>query len=92
MPSRVLVGWYTAAEWAKVKAASVDTERFEDNYEEWLEMAEKALADLRTTGIDAHKSPIDADRLLAWCLAHGKPNNAASRAEYVAEQGQQHGH
>lgn len=89
---RVAVNWYTPAEWAKVKASSIDAERFENTYEEWLEMAEKALVGLRANGVAAYKSHIDAGQLLAWCLAHGKANEAASRAEYVAEQSRRHGH
>ena len=81
------VGWYTEGEWVKVKAAAVDAERFEDTYAEWVEMAETALAELRATGVAAEKSHIRALDLLAWCLMHNKPNDGASRAEFVSQQG-----
>lgn len=83
----VCVGWYTQVEWAKIKAAAVDAQRFEDTYVEWVEMAEQALANLRATGVAADRSYVNASELLAWCLAHNKPNDAASRAEFVSEQG-----
>ncbi len=81
------VGWYTEVEWVKVKAAAVDAERFEDSYVEWVQMAEQALAELQATGVAAATSYIIASELLAWCLAHNKPNNGAARAEFVSEQG-----
>ena len=48
-------------------------------------MAEKALRDLRIAGVTAEKFNIKAHELLAWCLAHDKPNCAASRAEFVSQ-------
>ncbi len=84
---QVGVGWYTEAEWAKVKGAAVDSERFEETYAEWVQMAEQALVELQATGVSAERSYIKATELLAWCLAHNKPNDGASRAEFVSEQG-----
>jgi hypothetical protein len=81
------VGWYVEEEWAKVKAAAADPERFEEAYAEWVQVAESALAELRAAGVNAEKCYIVAEELLAWCIAHGKPNDGASRAEFVAEQG-----
>ena len=80
------VGWYTEQEWAKVRAAAVDPELFESTYAQWLEMAEQSLIQMRAQGLNAEKSYVIADKLLAWCLARGKPNNSASRAEFVSQQ------
>jgi len=43
----VRVAWYSEATWAKVRAAAADVERFEASHAEWLQMAGKALAQLR---------------------------------------------
>ena len=48
-------------------------------------MAAEAVADLKKTGVNTVKFFIAADELLSWCLVHNKPNNAASRAEFVSE-------
>lgn len=80
------VAWYAEQDWAKVRAAAVDPQLFEATYAAWLEMAEQALAEMRVRGIIAKRFHITADKLLAWCLAHGKPNNSASRAEFVSQQ------
>jgi hypothetical protein len=82
----VFVGWYTESEWAKVKASAIEPERFESSYSEWVGMANESLSNLRAVGIMAERFQINADALLAWCLARGKPNNAASRAAFVSEQ------
>ena len=81
------VGWYTEDDWAKVKAVAVDAERFEETYAEWVQMAERAFAELRATGVPAERSYVKASELLGWCLAHNKPNDGAARAEFVSEQG-----
>jgi len=36
--------------------------------------------------VKAEPFMVDADALLAWCLAHGRANNAAARAEFVSMQ------
>lgn len=84
------VGWDTEEEWAKVKAmkaTAADADRFEATYAEWVQMAEDSLAHFRAAGIVDEQSYVNADALLAWCLAHGKRNDAAARAEFVSEQG-----
>jgi len=80
------VGWYTAEEWAKVKASAIDAERFEESFSEWEAMAEESLSFIRAQGVDVQKSLIVASDLLAWCLAHGKQNDASARAEFVLYQ------
>ena len=42
---------------------------------------------LRANGISAGKSYVKAEELLAWCLAHNKPNDGAARAQFVSMQG-----
>lgn len=79
------VAWYTEEQWAKVKQNSVDSDRFEDSYDEWVAMAEKARGDMLAVGIVTEKFFISADRLQAWCIAHGKRNDASARSEYVSE-------
>ena len=81
----VAVGWYTEGTWTKVKVSAIDSDRFEETYEEWTEMAEKAFRDFRKAGANAEKLNINSEELLAWCLAHGKVNNAASRADFVSQ-------
>lgn len=83
----VRVAWYSETAWSRVRAAAVDAERFEASYAEWLAMARSALAELRSSGVHAEPFMVDADALLAWCLVHGRTNNAAARAEFVSWQG-----
>ena len=79
------VTWYTEENWNKVKAAATDPERFEETYAEWNAMAIEAVAHLKKTGVNTVKVLVIPNELLPWCLAHSKPNNAASRAEFVSE-------
>jgi hypothetical protein len=79
------VTWYTQETWSEVKAAATDPERFEKTYAEWSAMAIEAVADLKNTGVNTAKVLIIPNELLPWCLGHNRPNNAASRAEFVSE-------
>ena len=78
------VVWYTASEWASTKANATDQERFEDTYEEWLQVAESAFKEFKARGLNVRRSFVNSETLLAWCIAKGKQNNTASRSEYIA--------
>ena len=80
------IGWYSEAEWRQVKAAATDAERFEQTFQAWETMAERALNDLRAQGLRPTRFNIIANDLLAWCLVRNKQNDAAARALFVSEQ------
>jgi hypothetical protein len=82
---RLGVCWYTEDAWSRIKAEAVDPERFEATYAEWVIMADAALDDLVKTGLRPVKVLVEANAFKAWCVAHNKPNDAASRAAFVAE-------
>ena len=79
------VTWYSAENWSRIKATAVDPERFEATFAEWQAMAHEALTDMRKGGVEPIKVSITYEELLPWCLVHKKPNNAASRAEFVSQ-------
>ncbi|MEO6276648.1 hypothetical protein [Roseateles sp.] len=79
------VTWYSEENWSRVKEAATDPERFEATYVEWHVMAEAALAAIRKTGVHPVKVLVSCEELLPWCLLHGRPNTAASRAQFVSE-------
>jgi hypothetical protein len=84
--TKVGVTWYTEEQWLQVKLNSVDPDRFEATYAEWLEMAEKTLKKFLAARVIAEKVLINAEELETWCIAQGKKNNAAARSEYVSEE------
>ena len=82
---QVGVTWYAEDQWHLVKTAATDAERFEATYAEWVAMAEDAMKDMLAVGVVVERVPVIAAELLAWCLAHGKENNAAARSEFVSQ-------
>ena len=88
---KVGVTWYTEDEWHLVRTAATDAERFEETYAEWVAMAEESTKNMLAAGIVTERVPITASELLAWCIAHGKQNNASARAQFVSHvQSQRH--
>jgi hypothetical protein len=81
----VSVVWYTPDEWARVKESASDPQVFEDTFAEWEAMAENELATVRKGIGEPIKVFVRADELLPWCLAHGRPNDAAARTEFVLQ-------
>ena len=82
---KIGVTWYTEDQWRLVKAAATDADRFEETYADWVAMAEESTKDMLAAGIVTERVPINASELLAWCLALGKQNNAAARAQFVSQ-------
>lgn len=80
--------WYDSEEqWRKVKDSATDPERFEATYPEWIVMVEETLKRMLFAGVVAEKVTVNAEELLAWCLVHGKANDAGSRAQFVSATG-----
>ena len=76
--------WYKPEQWEKVKELSVDSDVFEDTYQEWKENADRAMMDFRQQGISVMKIEIDLDELVNWCAERKRPIDASARSEFVA--------
>lgn len=83
--SNIGIVWYTAKEWKKMKEISSDSERLEDSFKEWEEMAQKTLSDMNANGIVGEKVFVKTDEFLICCKIHSLPIDAASRSKYVSE-------
>lgn len=79
------VAWYSEEQWALVRSSATDLERFEASYAEWVAMAEDALQTMQMAGVTPVKVLVNSAELSAWCLAHGKPNDAGARAQFTSE-------
>lgn len=79
------VVWYTEETWGKVKLNSVDPDRFEATYAEWLVIANSAFALMVKNGVNARKFFVDAEELFTYCLLQNRQNDSDSRASFVAE-------
>ena len=49
------VVWYTTSEWSKTKASATDPERFEETYEEWLQVAKKGAQRVQSARAECSK-------------------------------------
>jgi hypothetical protein len=79
------VAWYREADWPRVKKTFPDADELHDSYAEWLESAEDALKQIKSTGVAAEPFILDIDDFLGWCLIQGRPSDAKARSEYVAQ-------
>jgi hypothetical protein len=83
--SNVGIVWYTKEEWQKMKEISSDSERFENTFKEWEQMANKSLIDMKASGIVAQKVFIKTDEFIVWCKIHSLSFDASSRSKYITE-------
>jgi hypothetical protein len=84
MNTVVGVAWYEPGDWNKLRAIAPDRDKLEATHAEWLAIAEKGLADLRTAGYQPHRVPVKVAAFQAWCDAIGRPPDANARAEYAS--------
>lgn len=84
-PTNVAVGWYDAAQWAKLKQVAVDADNLDDSFEAWERNAEGFERALRQKGIEIRRVHIDVDALLAWCQSRNKKIDGKARSEYAAQ-------
>ena len=77
------IAWYRREQWSRLREVSADRDRLEDSYDNWLEIAQKAILDTTHTALSPRRVDIDVEDLVAWCRAAGRPVDAAARAEYT---------
>jgi len=80
------VAWYDREEWRRIREVAADPQVFEESYDEWVVMAEKAVRELEATGMIIERVPVGATELIAWCSEHDRPVDGSARAEFAARQ------
>lgn len=78
-------GWYQAEQWDRLREISVDRDKLQERYEDWVADAERSLQEMRQRGMYAEKIDVDVEELLVWCQAEGLEVNGQARAQYAAE-------
>ena len=79
------VAWYTEDTWKQMKSSAADPGVFEESFSEWEAIAKTALREIRSTGVRVVECRIIPEEFFAWCSLHNRSNDAAARAEFVAE-------
>lgn len=80
------VAWYYPEQWTMLLKVSVDRDSLEKSHGEWLHLAEKAMFDIKRSGMSPRKVYVDVNQLLAWCTVKNLPVGGTARARFVQEQ------
>lgn len=78
------IAWYRPDQWTRLRKVAADPDVLEETYDEWRTLAEQAMSDMRTHGIDAHTVDIDVEELLIWCQTNGRQLDQAARAAFAS--------
>jgi hypothetical protein len=87
--SKVGVAWYEPDQWQQLLAVSVDRDKLEETYAEWVQDAEKVIKELRRQGVQVVKVRVKIDELVAWCQRQNISVNGEARSQYAAYKLQQ---
>lgn len=79
------IGFYRRDQWPLLLDAADDKQVIEDTYDGWVSSLEKALAMMRSSGVEPLKVDVDVNELLAWLKKQGLKNTGVARAEFIAE-------
>jgi hypothetical protein len=78
------VAWLDREQWRQLCEVAVDRSKLDDTFEEWEANARRALANLRSVGVNAEPFEVRVSELLRWCAERKLPVDGTSRAEYVS--------
>ena len=82
--SPVGVAWYEPDQWQQLLAVSVDGDKLEETYDEWVQDAERVIKELRRQGFHVVKVRVKIDELVAWCRKKKIPVNGEARSQFAA--------
>ena len=77
------VCWYKEEQWERLKDIVADPEVIEDTYQQWRKDAEKALGELKATGVNVKKVSVDTEGMLLWANEHGRSLDGEARSQYA---------
>ncbi len=83
----MFISWYRRNQWDEWLAISADRGAFEDTYDEWIQVANKAMASMKAAGARCIKVDIDVRKFQAWCRLNDRPLDGESRTAYTIELG-----
>ncbi len=81
----IAIVWYRPEQWQRVRDVATDSEKLEESYGEWLQLAESKLAELKSRGYRVEKVDVDSEKLIRWCNEQGVENDGKARSQYAAE-------
>ena len=79
------VAWYRREQWDQLRQASVDSDKLEETYDEWVEGAERRIRHLATQGVAVQRIEVDIEELVSWCWKQGMLVNAEARGKFAAD-------
>ena|SRR5215207_6568566 len=83
------VAWYRPEQWETLRNASVDRDKLEETYAEWLADAERVVKQLQQQGLRVIKVEVEITDLLVWCGGQRIPLDGEARSNYAAFKVQQ---
>jgi hypothetical protein len=79
----IVLAWYRREDYEKVQAMALDRATMEKTYDDWREIAEGVLAEIRAKGKKAEKVMVSPDDLTAFVEARGIKCDTEARALYA---------
>ncbi len=83
--THVGVAWYQREQWTHLRELAADADVLEENYDDWVASAERALMTVRAQGLTAERVEVDVDEIAEWCRRAGRQFDSKARSEYVAD-------
>jgi hypothetical protein len=78
------VAWYRPEQWETLRNVSVDRDKLEETYAEWLAEAERMVKQLQQRGLRVIKVDVEISELMLWCESQRIPLDGEARSNYAA--------
>ena len=84
-PRRVGLPWYEPEDYEALRACLADGAKLPQAYETWRIATTQMEQEVRRSGVDVVRVPIEPAEFAAWCERNGRQADAAARSQYAAE-------
>ncbi len=81
---KIGIGWYREEQWNLLRENSVDVDKIENTYFEWVVNANEAIKNFENLGQSIVKIDIDVNELIEWCKKNNIPVDGESRSKFIS--------
>ena len=84
-PTRVPLAWYSPEHYDAFRRGVADGAKLPETHEAWRISAEQVEREVKRSGVDVVRVPVELAAFTAWCERTGTVSDGGARARYAAE-------
>jgi hypothetical protein len=85
--ARMKIGilWTKRLQWPLLKKHSVDSDEFQDTYDEYRQAIQSKMVEMEKNGFHVEKVEFELTELLEWCSKNNMPLDGNARSKFASQ-------